>query len=281
MIPAIGEFDLHMHSHFSDGTLAPSDLVQRVAKAGVKVMALTDHDTIAGLSEARAEADRQGIALVSGVELTCDWNGRMIHLVGLGFDENHPAFPAYMQHLIDLRYKRAEKIAERLEKKGVAKEILETAKRFAGEGQIGRPHFAQALIELGKVTSMQEAFDNYLGQGCPGDVKAEWPTLEQGVQLIKAAGGMAILAHPTKYNMTFTKLRELMSDLLDAGGDGLEVAYPGVTPGHQHELLKLAARSECWVSAGSDFHSPDQRWTSLGRYPLFDAERVVVERLCA
>lgn len=281
MIPAIGQFDLHMHSNISDGTLTPSDLVKRVATTGVTMMALTDHDTLAGLPEARSEAERQGITFINGVELTCDWKGRVIHVVGLNFDDQAEAFSDYMHHLYDLRLMRARKIAERLEKRGVGRDIFETAKRFAGKGQIGRPHFAKALIELGKVDSMQGAFDRYLGQGCPGDVKAEWPAIATSIALIKEAGGVAILAHPTKYNMTFTKLRALMADMLSAGADGLEVSYPGVTPGHQQELIKLAQRAQCWVSAGSDFHSPDQRWTALGRYPSFDAERVIVERFSA
>jgi predicted metal-dependent phosphoesterase TrpH len=281
MIPAIGQFDLHMHSNVSDGTLSPTELVQRISKTDVKVMALTDHDTLGGLAEAKTEADRHGIQFINGVELTCDWRGRVIHLVGLGFDPSSDKFEAYMDHLVQLRYQRAEKIAERLEKRGVARGLFDLAKQYAGEGQIGRPHFAQALLELGKVESMQEAFDKYLGQGCAGDVKAEWPAIEQSIALIKEAGGVAILAHPTKYKMTFTKLRELMADMLSAGADGLEVSYPGVTPGHQHELIKLADRAGCWVSAGSDFHSPDQRWTALGRYPHFDAQRVIVEQLCA
>ena len=279
MIPAIGQFDLHMHSNISDGTLSPTELVQRMASTPVTMMALTDHDTLEGLAEARAEAERQNITFINGVELTCDWRGRVIHVVGLNFDDQADAFSDYMSHLHELRFNRAKKIAERLEKRGVGRDIFDIAQRYAGDGQIGRPHFAKALIELEKVESMQQAFDRYLGQGCPGDVKAKWPEIAQGIALIKDAGGVAILAHPTKYNMTFTKLRELMADMLSAGADGLEVSYPGVTPGHQHELIKLAKRAECWVSAGSDFHSPDQRWTALGRYPSFDAERIIVERL--
>lgn len=274
-----GHFDLHMHSHVSDGTLSPTALLERAAAAGVKVLALTDHDTIAGLDEAREAAGAHNITFINGVELTALWQGRVIHLVGLGFDAQSPLFEQYMQHLLDLRYRRAEKIAERLEKRGVAKGLLERARNYAGEGQIGRPHFAQALLELGKVTSMQEAFDLYLGQGTVGDVKAEWPSYQEAVGLITAAGGVVILAHPTKYNMTFTKLRELMTDLLAAGASGLEVSYPGVSPGHQHELIRLAEQRGCWVSAGSDFHSPEQRWTALGRYPSFQAERIITEKL--
>jgi len=274
-------FDLHMHSSVSDGTLAPAELMQRAADAGVELVALTDHDTIAGLSEARAAAESRGMRFINGVELTADWRGRVVHLVGLNFDTSVAAFETYMQNLMQLRDERAREIARKLHKKGLPEDLYDLARDHAGESQIGRPHFAKALIDLGKVSSMQEAFDRYLGQGTPGDVKATWPSFTQAIDLIVSAGGVVVLAHPTKYNFTFTKIRELMTDLLEAGASGLEVSFPGVTPGHQHELIKLAKQRECYVSAGSDFHSPDQRWTSLGRYPEFTAERLIIERLCA
>lgn len=274
-------FDLHMHSNVSDGALAPADLMQRAADAGVELIALTDHDTIAGLDEARAAAQAQGMKFINGVELTADWRGRVVHLVGLNFDASAAAFETYMQNLMTLRDDRAREIARKLHKKGLPENLYELAREHAGDSQIGRPHFAKALLDLGKVSSMQEAFDCYLGQGTPGDVKATWPSYKQAIELIDSAGGVVVLAHPTKYNFTFTKIRELMTDLLEAGAVGLEVSFPGVTPGHQHELIKLAKQRDCFVSAGSDFHSPDQRWTSLGRYPEFTAERLIIERLYA
>lgn len=274
-------FDLHMHSNMSDGALAPAELMQRAADAGVELLALTDHDTIAGLAEARAAAETFGMLFVNGVELTAEWRGRVVHLVGLNFDASAPGFDKYMRSLMQLRDQRAHEIARKLYKRGLPENLYELARAHAGDSQIGRPHFAKALIELGKVSSMQEAFDRYLGQGTPGDVKATWPSYSEAIELISGAGGIVVLAHPTKYNFTFTKIRELMTDLLAAGAVGLEVSFPGVTPGHQHELIKFAQQRQCYVSAGSDFHSPDQRWTSLGRYPEFHAERLIVERLTA
>lgn len=273
------KMDLHMHSSASDGTLSPADLMRRAAEAGVELIALTDHDTLEGLSEARVAAQALGMTFINGVELTADWRGRVVHLVGLNFDAESAAFSAYMANLMRLRDDRARVIAQKLEKRGLGTNLYELARMEAGDTQIGRPHFAKALIALGKVSSMQEAFDAYLGQGTIGDVKASWPSYQEAIELITSSGGHVVLAHPTKYNLTFTKIRELMSDLLDAGAIGLEVSFPGVTPGHQHELIKLAQRSQCYVSAGSDFHSPDQRWTALGRYPEFQAERLISERL--
>jgi len=268
-----------MHSRASDGTLAPAEVMQRAHDAGVELIALTDHDTLEGLSEARTAAHALGMTFINGVELTADWRGRVVHLVGLNFDAGAPQFEHYMQHLMTLRDDRAREIARKLEKRGLGSNLYEAAREQAGDTQIGRPHFAKALMALGKVSSMQEAFDAYLGQGTIGDVKATWPSYVEAIELITAAGGVVVLAHPTKYNFTFTKIRELMTDLLAAGAIGLEVSFPGVTPGHQHELIKLAHQRECYVSAGSDFHSPDQRWTSLGRYPEFEAQRLIYEQL--
>lgn len=272
-------FDLHMHSSASDGALPPAEVMQRAAAAGVELVALTDHDTLDGLDEARVAAKALGMRFVNGVELTADWRGRVIHLVGLNFDAKAPAFQEYMRNLMQLRDDRARVIAQKLEKRGLGSNLYELAREHAGETQIGRPHFAKALMQLGKVSSMQEAFDAYLGQGTVGDVKATWPSYSEAIELITGAGGVVVLAHPTKYNFTFTKIRELMTDLLEAGALGLEVSFPGVTPGHQHELIRLAQQRNCYVSAGSDFHSPDQRWTSLGRYPEFKAERLISEHL--
>jgi predicted metal-dependent phosphoesterase TrpH len=272
-------FDLHMHSSASDGALPPAEVMQRAAAAGVELVALTDHDTLDGLDEARNAAEALGMRFINGVELTADWRGRVIHLVGLNFDAKAPTFQEYMRNLMQLRDDRARMIAQKLEKRGLGSNLYELAREHAGETQIGRPHFAKALMQQGKVSSMQEAFDAYLGQGTVGDVKATWPSYSAAIELITGAGGVVVLAHPTKYNFTFTKIRELMTDLLEAGALGLEVSFPGVTPGHQHELIRLAQQRNCYVSAGSDFHSPDQRWTSLGRYPEFKAERLISEHL--
>lgn len=247
--------------------------------AGVRCLALTDHDTLGGLDGAgRAAGGLEGMYFVNGVELTCLWQGRVIHLLGLGIDPGFAGFGDYMTHLDALRNERAEQIARKLVKKGLP-DLLPDARLKAGRGQIGRPHFAQAMVERKLVSTPQQAFDSWLGQGKVGDVKAAWPSLEGAVSLVKQSGGYAVVAHPTKYNLTFTRLRALTDDLLAAGGDGLEVSYPGVTPNHLRDLLMLAQRKELWVSAGSDFHSLEQRWTALGRFPHFQASRHLLDCL--
>lgn len=272
-------YDLHCHSRASDGTLAPAALVKAAAAADVRVLALTDHDTLAGLQEARQAADNEGIRLIDGVELTCLWQRRVIHLLGLGIDPQAPGWHCYLNTLRALREGRAEKIASKLVARGLP-DLLAEAREVAGRAPVGRPHFAQAMLNRGLVATPQQAFDSWLGQGQVGDVKAQWPDLAAAVEQIKAAGGYALVAHPTKYKMTFTRLRALVADLLAAGGDGIEVSYPGVTPNHLRDLLQLADRQSLWVSAGSDFHSPLQRWTALGRFAAFSSERHLLKRLC-
>ncbi|TCK03051.1 PHP domain-containing protein [Marinobacterium mangrovicola] len=272
-------YDLHSHSTASDGALSPAALVEAAYAAGVRQFALTDHDTLEGLYEAR-EAARQhsDMEFFPGVELTCLWQRRVIHLLGIGIDTEASQCADYMARLRRLRDERAEKIAEKLEKKGLPN-LLAEAQENAGDGQIGRPHFAQAMLKRGMVSTPQQAFDLWLGAGKAGDVKAEWPSLEEAVQLVKSAGGYALVAHPTKYKLTFTRLRALTDDLVAAGGDGLEVSYPGVTPNHLRDLLNLAERKSLVISAGSDFHSPEQRWTALGRFPSFEGGRHLLSYL--
>lgn len=275
----MSRYDLHTHSTASDGTLHPEALVRAAYDAGVQCLALTDHDTLEGLSAARRVSEGlEGMIFIDGVELTCLWQQRVIHLIGLGIDPHYPGFQGYMAHLSELRDARAEQIARKLIKRGLP-DLLHDARTIAGQGQIGRPHFAQALVDRKLVSSAQQAFDTWLGRGKTGDVKATWPSLEDAVALVKQAGGYAIIAHPTKYNLTFTRLRALLDDLLSAGGDGLEVSFPGVTPNHLRDLQMLARRKAVWVSAGSDFHSPEQRWTALGRFPEFDDSRHLLGRL--
>ncbi|SEG71447.1 PHP domain-containing protein [Marinobacterium lutimaris] len=266
-------YDLHTHSTASDGALSPAALVEAAYNAGVRQFALTDHDTLDGLPEAQKAAAAYGdMEFYPGVELTCLWQRRVIHLLGIGINVEASQCVDYMDRLRRLRDERAEKIAAKLEKKGLP-DLLPDAQKNAGAGQIGRPHFAQAMLERGMVSTAQQAFDLWLGSGKAGDVKAEWPSLEEAVQLVKSAGGYALVAHPTKYKLTFTRLRALMDNLVAAGGDGLEVSYPGVTPNHLRDLLNLAQRKSLVISAGSDFHSPKQRWTALGRFPSFEGER--------
>lgn len=258
-------YDLHCHSTASDGSLSPQELIERAKRNNIKVLALTDHDTISGY-ELLSANPVEGIELIVGSELTCLWNRRVIHVVGLGLQAGSESLQEYFSHINTLRVQRAKKIAQQLKRLGLP-DIYEEARALAGDGTIGRPHFAKVLLKNKLVATEQQAFKKYLGVGKKGDVKMEWPSLGEAISVIKEAGGFAVLAHPTKYKMTFSKLREVIADFVDEGGQVLEVSYPGMTPDHHNHLLRIAEQYNLMISAGSDFHTPSQGWTDLGKYP--------------
>ncbi|HLV76512.1 MAG TPA: PHP domain-containing protein [Marinobacter sp.] len=258
--------DLHCHTTASDGALAPGDLVLRAVSQGVSHLAITDHDTIQGLAQARGVAGEHGLVLVNGIELSCVWRSQTIHIVGLDFDHTDPALLAALEEQHDNRWRRARLIADKLSKLRVDG-LLEKATAQAGDDVPGRPHFARVLIDEGVVTRMDQAFKRYLGAGKPGDVKACWPELAEVVSWIERAGGISVLAHPRKYRMTATKLRELVSDFRRAGGRGIEVSVSGQSSGDLGFVAELARREGLLASQGSDFHFPGAPWCELGRIP--------------
>ncbi|WP_342632281.1 PHP domain-containing protein [Marinobacter alkaliphilus] len=256
--------DLHCHSTASDGALTPEDLVARASEQGVSHLALTDHDTIAGLAQARARGQELGLSLISGVELSCVWRSHTIHVVGLDFDEADPAFLKALARQNDNRWQRARLIADKLARLKVDG-LLEKATALAGGDVPGRPHFAQVLVEAEVVPKTAHAFKRYLGSGKPGDVKACWPELSEVVQWITDAGGIAVLAHPRKYRLTATRLRELTADFRRAGGRAIEVSVSGQSSGDLGFVAELARREQLLASQGSDFHFPGAPWCELGR----------------
>lgn len=258
--------DLHCHSRASDGALTPTELVARATERGVTHLALTDHDTLDGLPEARQAAGAAGIELINGIELSCLWKSQTIHVVGLDFDADAPGFLAAVAEQTDNRWRRAAMIAERLERLKVP-DLLERARACADGDVPGRPHFARVLIEAGVVKDTNQAFKRYLGAGKPGDVKAYWPELETVVRWILDAGGVAVLAHPRKYRLTATKLRALATDFQRAGGQALEVITSGQSSGDLGFLAELCRREGLWASQGSDFHFPGAPWCELGKIP--------------
>jgi hypothetical protein len=260
------KIDLHTHTLASDGALSPSELVQRAVALEIRLLAITDHDTCGGWREAEQAAQGQPIQLLPGIELSTAWGGLGVHIVGLGIDPDHPAMREAVSHQTEMRQQRAEMIAERMEKRGMSG-VYEGAMKVAGNGQIGRPHFARYMVDQGYVASLQEAFDRHLGAGKPGDVKSLWPELKQVVTWILASGGVAVLAHPSKYKLTRTKLKTLIDVFHACGGEAMEVSYGGENPDVLRNMLELARRHQLMVSVGSDFHSPALHWTELGKYP--------------
>jgi len=263
------DVDLHCHSTASDGALAPAAVVARAFERGVRLLALTDHDTLDGLDEAGEAAQTLGMQLVNGIELSCTWGGATIHVLGYAFDRDAPALQQSIAELHEGRWLRAAEISKRLEAKGMPG-ALDGARAIQQElGDSGnapaRPHFADFLVRSGYVKDRAEAFRKWLGSGKLGDVKQHWPELAQTVDVLRRAGAWVSLAHPWQYDFTRSKRRKLIADFVGAGGHSLEVVN-GMQPADQVGSLAILAREfGMFVSAGSDFHAPGQ-WSELGVY---------------
>ena len=259
--------NLHCHSTASDGVLAPAVLVERAHARGVGLLALTDHDTLDGIEEARAVADALDMRLVNGIELSCLWNGATIHVLGYGFATDAPALQQAIAELHAGRWQRAETIAQRLQAKGMPG-ALEGARQVQQElGDSGnapaRPHFAEFLVRAGHVRDRGEAFRKWLGAGKLGDVKQHWPSLQQTSVTLREAGAWISLAHPWQYDFTRSKRRRLIAEFTAAGGHALEVVN-GMQPFEQVGGLAILAREfGLMASEGSDFHAPGD-WSELG-----------------
>nr|WP_298138247.1 PHP domain-containing protein [uncultured Pseudomonas sp.] len=263
------DVDLHCHSTASDGALAPAVLVARAHERGVQMLALTDHDTLEGLDEARSTACALGMQLVNGIELSCTWGGATIHVLGYDFATDAPALRQSIAELHDGRWLRAAEIARRLEAKGMPG-ALEGARAVQQElGDSGnapaRPHFAEFMVRAGHVKDRAEAFRKWLGSGKLGDVKQHWPALDQAIDTLLQAGAWVSLAHPWQYDFTRSKRRKLIADFAQAGGHALEVVN-GMQPAEQVGGLAILAREfGLLASVGSDFHAPGD-WSELGMY---------------
>ena len=255
-------YDLHTHSHCSDGQLSPEELVTLAIDKGVDVLALTDHDTLSGIRQARVHAGDR-LELIAGIELSALWQGRNIHIVGLQVDIDSTILQEAVNQQCLARQQRAQRIAERLHKAGIVG-ALEGAEHYAQGESVGRPHFAQYLVDAGYVTSFAQAFKRYLGTGKIGDVKQQWPSIETVVDWIKSSGGTAVLAHPDKYDLTRTKLYTLLQLFVEAGGEALEVVSGYQDVAVSHKMAQAAQDFSLFASCGSDFHSPDNPWQSLG-----------------
>ena len=258
----IAVIDFHTHSAASDGALSARDLIDRAAREGVRCMAITDHDTIAGYLSV-CQSVPSGLELISGVELSCQWGRAGIHIVGLGFDPAAPVMTCHLESLDKARRERAEKIADKLDRSGMPG-ALEGAMAVAEGAQIGRPHFARWMVLAGHVESEEMAFKRFLGRGKPGDISMLWPALDDTVATITAAGGLAVLAHPLDYKMTATRLRALTDAFRDAGGVALEVINGRPRPGDTDTLWRLVRERDLRVSVGSDFHRDSPYGEGLG-----------------
>lgn len=268
--------DLHSHSQCSDGSLSPTDLVALAVRAGVKALALTDHDSVDGIVEATAAAQGTGLTLIAGVELSAIWGVHNIHVVGLQVDIRNPILKAGLEQQAGVRAERGRKMGAKLEALGL-KGAYEGALALASSPDgLSRTHMAQWLFDAGHVSTIQQAFDKYLGPRKPAAVPMPWASLADVVAWIKAAGGVAIVAHPGRYDMSRTKMRQLLADFKAAGGDGMEVATATEKPDMVAYLGKLSQQLGLLASQGSDYHGKPAPWIALGRFPVLPAGCVPV-----
>ena len=277
--------DLHSHTTASDGILSPLQLCQRAVEREVKTLAITDHDTVAAHYFLRDNPPPAELQVISGIELSTTWSGAEIHIVGLNFPLDHPDLEQIMLIQGEARRKRSLHISERLARRlpaYSAEQIFEAvlagaiaSQKASPDGfslpdeqiQIGRPHFARWLVDLGLCKHMEDAFQKYLGNNKIGNLKAFWPPMSQGVAWIRALGGIPVLAHPGKYKMTRTKLRALLKDFKLAGGQAMEVQGSNQPHSQIEQMAGFCQEFEFHGSQGSDFHNPDYPWVDIGRLP--------------
>lgn len=268
------DYDLHCHSNISDGTLTPTELVSRAAGRGVKVLALTDHDDVAGLDEARAAAAQHGMAFINGVEISVSWRSHTLHIVGLGISPDYPLLAEGLRGVRSGRGLRARKMADELAKIGIGG-VLEGAYRYAGnQNMIGRTHFARYLVEAGHCKDVKSVFKRYLVKGKPGFAPHQWANLADAIGWIHGSGGLAVLAHPGRYmagrsGMGKKTMRELLAEFVELGGQALEVVTGSHTPEQYAEFARYAAEFNLLTSCGSDFHGPGESYRDMGRLPDF------------
>ncbi|TVP56085.1 MAG: PHP domain-containing protein [Gemmatimonadales bacterium] len=256
------DLDLHLHSHASDGTVSPTQVVEHALAARLDVIALTDHDTASGVAEARERAKGESLQVLAGIEVSCTWGEAEIHVLGYGFDPTDRAIRAHEGWAGDRRRARMEGMVDRLREQGL-EVTMEAVRATAGsdETTLARPHLARALEEAGYVDSSWEAFDRYIGNEHPAYIPTRLLPVEEGISLIHDAGGIAVWAHPpTEY------LGELLPVMVDAGLDGLEVYRPR-TAAKKIRLLESHARtSGLLMTGGSDWHGPERG--ELGEFRL-------------
>ena len=260
------QVDLHSHSTASDGELGPVELLQFQAAEGIELAAITDHDTLDGFDGVATLSDAQLPRLISGIEFSARRGSLEVHVVGLGFDPADTGLRDAVAAQAIRREARARTIAGRLEELGHPGG-WEWASVHAGGSAVGRPHFAQFLVARGAVRDAEEAFRRYLGDGKPAWCRFEWPLVEDVVGWIRAAGGVAVLAHPLVLELGRGKLKTLLAEFRECGGGAAEVALAGIPASDMHNLARLVRDAGLRASAGSDYHSPRQFWRRPSRIP--------------
>ncbi len=265
------KFDLHCHSTVSDGVLLPADVARRAKQNGVDVWALTDHDEVRGIAEARSTAVGLGMRFIPGVEISITWAGKTVHIVGLNIDETNPALVAGLAATRNGREKRARQMGADLAAIGVVG-TYEGALTYAGNPDlVSRTHFARYMVALGLGANVKEIFKHYLAEGKPGYVPHRWATLAEAVGWIIGAGGIAVIAHPGRYDYTDLEFYVLFNEFKQLGGVAIEVTTGSHTPEQYGQYAAVARRYGFLASMGSDFHGPTESRIDLGGLPPLPA----------
>ena len=257
------KIDLHIHTTASDGTMCPRDVVSLAAMQGLKAIAITDHDTMAGLSKAGEAGELLGVTIVPGIELSTEYQGSEVHLLGYFLDPEAEKLRDYMSWVLEARRSRNEKIVEKLQRKGfdISMEQLEAENPGA---VLGRPHMAARLVKIGAVDSVKEAFRRYLSRGRSCYVAREYIPLADGAKLIRDCGGVAVLAHPLQYGFDRTKLEGLVKAAAASGVTGMEIYYTGYTKSDMDKLFDLAEKYTLLPTGGSDVHGENNPGVQIG-----------------
>lgn len=259
------KIDLHSHTTASDGRLSVAELLDRAIGFDVKVLAITDHDTLDAIPEALELIEQKSlpIELVNGIEISTVWQNKDIHIVGLGVSLDSPELLALIEAQQARRVERSELIAHRLEK-ATREGVLEEVKLIAGDAPITRAHFAKWLVDNGYAKTMQQVFKKYMTRNNTGYVPPNWCSMQEAVAAIHSAGGVAVLAHPGRYQLTAKWLKRLLAEFCEANGDAMEVAQPQQSLQERRNLADYAIQYNLLASQGSDFHYPSP-WMELGR----------------
>ena len=269
--------DLHCHSTVSDGVLTPTELVDYAAEKGIRVLALTDHDDLAGLAVARDIAEKHGMRFINGVEISVTWRRRTLHIVGLKINPEYAPLVEGLANIRAGRHTRAVGIAQALEKVGIHG-ALEGAYEYSKGGIISRTHFARFLIEKGYAKDTKAVFKHYLVKGKPGYIEHQWASLEDAMTWIIGSGGVAVIAHPGRYDLGRVTMLELMHEFRALGGSAIEVVTGSHTVDQYQEFAKMAKSFDLASSMGSDYHGKGQAYIDVGRLPSLPSNCLPVWR---
>ncbi len=273
--------DLHCHSTVSDGTLTPEALAQRAFNNGVELWSLTDHDEVGGQHRAAAAANALGMKYLTGTEISVTFLEQTVHIVGLGFDPDHPGLQQGLRNTRNGREQRAREMAQGLAQVGIHGAFEGALKYVGNPDLVSRTHFARFLVETGVCKETHEVFRKYLTEGKPGFVPHRWARLKDALQWIQEAGGIAVLAHPARYKFSSNEEFALFTEFKGHGGLAVEVVTGSHTAAEYVTYAESAKEFGLAASRGSDFHSPDESHTDLGTLPYLPGELTPVWELLA